>query len=259
MLIESAHRLISSERGEGDRRVPSAHHATLGQRTRGQPFRFLLMPQAERRLLSVPKGVSVEALISERLRACTFVSTLVEIDGEAIVGAWDPGTAGSDQFPARIVSLDPAVQKRGLTVEHLAATLDGLGLVEDARRVRMPGGLHVVLASLGDVVVHHVYDSKGVRSIVEYQTLPIKESGRRLPEAYDALRGKTVGIVGTGSLGSKVAVTLARAGFGRFVLIDDDVFLPGNLVRNELGLAAIGIHKVDALAARLAAVRGRSR
>lgn len=257
MLIESAHRLISGERGEGDRRVPSAHHATLGQRTRGQPFRFLLMPQAERRLASLPKGASVKALVSERMRAHTFVSTLVEVDGEAIAGAWEPGTADSDQFPARIVSLDPAAPKRGLTIERLAATLEGLGLVEDARRVRMPGSMHVVLASPGDVVVHYVYDSKGVRSVVEYQTLPVTDPGRRLPEAYDALRGKSVGIVGTGSLGSKVAVTLARAGFGQFVLIDDDVFLPGNLVRNELGLAAIGIHKVDALAARLAAVRGK--
>jgi hypothetical protein len=256
MLIESAHRLISGERGEGDRQVPSAHHTTLGQRTRGQPFRFLLMPQADHRLASVPKGASVEALISERMRDHTFVSTIVEVDGEPIAGAWEPGTAGSHQFTAWIVSLDPTASKRGLTVERLAATLEGLNLVEEARRVRMPGGVHVILASPGDVVVHYVYDSKGVRSIVEYETLPITDPGRRLPEAYDTLRGKSVGIVGTGSLGSKVAVTLARSGFGRFVLIDDDVFLPGNLVRNELGLAAIGIHKVDALAARLAAVRG---
>lgn len=258
MLIESTHRLIAGERGEGNRRVPSAHHATLGQRTRGQPFRFILMPQAERRLASIPEGTSVEALMSEKMRTRTFVSTLVAMDGEAVSGAWEPGAVGSSQYPARVVSVNPNTAKRGLTVDQLAAMLEEVGLEEDGKGVRTPGdGVFVVLASPGDWVVYHVYDHKGVRDSVEYRTLPIEDQGRRLPEAYDALLDKTVGIVGAGSLGSKVAVMLARTGFGRFVLIDDDVFLPGNLVRNELGLAAIGVHKVDALAARLTAVRGK--
>jgi molybdopterin/thiamine biosynthesis adenylyltransferase len=258
MLIASTHRLIAGERGEGNRRVPSAHHVTLGQRTRGQPFRFLLMPEAERRLASIPGGTSVEALLSERKRTRTFVSTLVAMDGETVLGAWEPGAAGASQYPARVVSLNPVTPKRGLTVDQLATMLAKLGLREDETRVRTLGdGVFVVLASPGNWVVYYLYDSKGVREGVEYETLSVTEQGRRLPEAYDALLDKTVGIVGAGSLGSKVAVMLARTGFGRFVLIDDDVFLPGNLVRNELGLAAIGVHKVDALAARLMAVRGK--
>lgn len=258
MLIESTHRLIAGERGEGNQRVPSAHHVTLGQRTRGQPFRFLLMPQSEQRLASIPEGTSVEALLSERNRTRTFVSTLVAMDGETVSGAWEPSAAGASQYPARVVSLNPVTPKRGLTVDQLATMLAKLGLVEDGIRVQTLGeGAFVVLASPGDWVVYYLYDSKGGREAVEYETLPVTDQGRRLPEAYDALLDKTVGIVGAGSLGSKVAVMLARTGFGRFVLIDDDVFLPVNLVRNELGLAAIGVHKVDALAARLTAVRGK--
>lgn len=258
MLIESAHRLIAGERGESDREVPSAHHATLGQRTRGQPFRFLLMAQAERRLASIQEGTSVEAVVSERMSTHTFLSTLVAVGGEVVPGAWEPGVEGSNEFPARVIALGTDMPKRGLTVDHMAAMLEGIGLGEDAQRVRTQGdNVHVVLASPGDVAAYYIYDSKGARSSVEYKTLPVMDRGRRLPECYDALRDKVVGIVGTGSLGSKVAVTLARAGFDRFVLVDDDLFLPGNLVRNELGLAAIGSHKVDALAARLAAVRGK--
>ena len=258
MLVESTHRLIAGERGENNRPVPSAHHATLGQRTRGQPFRFLLMPQAQLRLESIPEGTSVEALMSERNRTRTCVSTLVAIDGETVSGAWEPSAAGASQHPARIVSLNPATPKYGLTVDQLAAMLAGIGLVEDETRVRTLGNdVFVALASRGDWVVYYLFDHEGARASVEYRTLPVTDQGRRLPETYDALRDKTVGIVGAGSLGSKVAVMLARNGFERFVLIDDDVFLPGNLVRNELGLAAIGIHKVDALAARLTAVRGK--
>lgn len=56
----------------------------------------------------------------------------------------------------------------------------------------------------------------------------------------------TVGIVGLGSMGSKVALSLARAGVRKFRLVDDDVLLPGNLVRNALDWRSVGRHKVEA-------------
>ena len=42
---------------------------------------------------------------------------------------------------------------------------------------------------------------------------------------------------------------------GRFLLLDGDVLLPGNLVRHDLDWASVGGHKVDELAWRLAVVR----
>ena len=47
---------------------------------------------------------------------------------------------------------------------------------------------------------------------------------------------------------------LAQAGVEAFVLLDDDVFLPDNLVRHELDWSSMGEHKVDALARHLALV-----
>jgi molybdopterin/thiamine biosynthesis adenylyltransferase len=52
-------------------------------------------------------------------------------------------------------------------------------------------------------------------------------------------------------MGSKVATSLARAGVGCFNLIDDDVFLCENLVRNDLDWQSLGSHKADALSRRL--------
>ena len=49
---------------------------------------------------------------------------------------------------------------------------------------------------------------------------------------------------------------LLRSGVRRFILVDDDVLLPANLTRNELSASAIGVHKVDALQARLIEVAG---
>ncbi|MES3013183.1 MAG: ThiF family adenylyltransferase [Pseudomonadota bacterium] len=76
-------------------------------------------------------------------------------------------------------------------------------------------------------------------------------SQSRLPPAYDRLHGLTVGIVGLGSLGGKVAVSLARAGVLRFVLVDDDALAPQNLVRNELDWLSVGFEKVDATAHKI--------
>jgi len=73
----------------------------------------------------------------------------------------------------------------------------------------------------------------------------------RIPEECKALNEKSVGIVGLGSVGSKVAISLARMGISSFYLIDDDVFLPENICRNALNWRNVGEHKVDAVSGEL--------
>jgi molybdopterin/thiamine biosynthesis adenylyltransferase len=89
-------------------------------------------------------------------------------------------------------------------------------------------------------------------AIVRFETI-VGSHGTcaRLSDAYQALSAKQVTVVGCGSAGSKIAVSLARSGVGRFVLVDDDVFLSENLVRNELDWRDVGSHKADAVSARL--------
>lgn len=77
------------------------------------------------------------------------------------------------------------------------------------------------------------------------------DTGFRLTDKHAGLSEKAAFIVGCGSMGSKIATALARAGVGRFVLVDDDVFLPENLVRHDLDWRSVGTHKVDALSYRL--------
>jgi molybdopterin/thiamine biosynthesis adenylyltransferase len=76
-------------------------------------------------------------------------------------------------------------------------------------------------------------------------------SPSRLDQDHIALAGRKVALVGCGSLGSKIATMLARSGVGQFVLIDDDILLPENLVRNDLDWREVTMHKVDALANKL--------
>ena len=60
---------------------------------------------------------------------------------------------------------------------------------------------------------------------------------------------KTVAI-GAGALGSQVIMNLARAGFGRWTIVDDDRVLPHNLARHAL-IAGAGVRKASALAQHL--------
>jgi molybdopterin/thiamine biosynthesis adenylyltransferase len=64
----------------------------------------------------------------------------------------------------------------------------------------------------------------------------------------DALRGKNVLVVGLGSGGSTVALELAKAGVGGFVLVDPDHVEESNLIRHECDDRYYGWNKAEAVA-----------
>lgn len=72
----------------------------------------------------------------------------------------------------------------------------------------------------------------------------------QLPEVR-ALQGKTVTVLGCGSLGSGVATLLAKAGVGGLNLIDPEVLASENTSRHDLGMSDVGRWKANALAERL--------
>lgn len=77
----------------------------------------------------------------------------------------------------------------------------------------------------------------------------------RLDRAYltprsgglSSLNGKHVALIGCGSVGSYIGLELARAGIGKFTLIDADVLTYENVYRHAVGQYAVGLFKVDAL------------
>ena len=79
-----------------------------------------------------------------------------------------------------------------------------------------------------------------------YPLVETSEEAQRLPAHFSNLSSVSVAIVGMGSLGSKIAVSLARAGVRNFVLVDDDVVLPHNLVRHQLNWLDVGFSKLNA-------------
>lgn len=70
---------------------------------------------------------------------------------------------------------------------------------------------------------------------------------RDLSGVAQKLEGARVVCVGVGSLGSTVALQLARSGVGHLTLIDPDHLVSANLGRHVLGADDLGLPKVEAL------------
>ncbi|MEB3806809.1 MAG: ThiF family adenylyltransferase [Desulfurococcales archaeon] len=71
----------------------------------------------------------------------------------------------------------------------------------------------------------------------------------RISRVHDLnrLSRRTVAIVGLGSGGSNIALLLAKAGVGRLLLVDDDVYVPSNVIRSAPTMAEVGYSKVEAV------------
>lgn len=75
--------------------------------------------------------------------------------------------------------------------------------------------------------------------------------GRGQDSRTAQLREKTVAVIGCGSVGAAIAVTLAQAGVGRLALIDFDILKWSNIGRHVLGATYVGQPKSKALAEKL--------
>ena len=66
-------------------------------------------------------------------------------------------------------------------------------------------------------------------------------------DLQNKISSTTVGICGLGGLGSNIAITLARAGIGKLILIDFDKVDITNLHRQQYKANQIGMYKTEAL------------
>ncbi|WP_282611013.1 ThiF family adenylyltransferase [Pelagibius sp. Alg239-R121] len=91
--------------------------------------------------------------------------------------------------------------------------------------------------------------------LMSFTTVLAPFDGNRSGVPSADIREKKVGIVGLGSLGSKIAVSLARSGVRRFELVDGDILNTGNLERHDGDWRDVGRHKVELTAHRLRLIR----
>ena len=80
----------------------------------------------------------------------------------------------------------------------------------------------------------------------ELYVIEVPEKDVRRPASLAGTADKRVGIVGLGSLGSKVALSLARSGQRRFTLVDSDLLLAENISRHAAVIDHVGMLKARA-------------
>lgn len=66
-----------------------------------------------------------------------------------------------------------------------------------------------------------------------------------------SMRKKEAVILGCGSVGSLVALQLAKSGVGKFLLVDNDIIEYHNLCRHQCGISDVGKYKTIALKERI--------
>ncbi|MBQ8508174.1 MAG: thiamine biosynthesis protein ThiF [Clostridia bacterium] len=88
----------------------------------------------------------------------------------------------------------------------------------------------------------------GIPTKEEMRAALIDRHGEELQRRFEAA---TVAICGLGGLGSNIAISLARAGVGRLILIDFDRVDISNLHRQQYKASQLGLYKTEALAQNL--------
>jgi len=255
-IIGSTHRLVSTENpAEGEpQRVRSAHSLTRGQEMRSTRGRFLVTADLRDFAATMPEGIPIPCemrLFFPRKSGVAVIEKLKLPDGSE----WKPqgiprlGSA----YRGIMVRNAPADLASITGDEGEAAALNLRNLCAEQMQPSLTAYLdrEFLIATDGVDFCLWWQLSADKDDFTRFGTLDIDDDQPRLPASHDALTNKKVAVIGCGSVGSKIATSLARSGVSAFLLVDDDVLIRKNLVRNDLDWRAMGEHKGDGLAARI--------
>ena len=268
-MLESAYRLCEIENPLGVNRpdmpivAPSRHQLTVGQEVRGKWARWYSSEELRRVFADQAK-----------LAVGGFKFSLRDLEENWIVLIHEATPLGGEvwrdaQIPTRLPEALPRDLWTGVWFKtDLEATA-----------IRGAENLEALRSALAELSASEYLSTDGSSPIVEFErpirgVLVVDRTGdshlfvvlssgtaikcaairsepsiiaSRSPKRSD-LAGKSVGIVGLGSAGSKIALSLARMGARKLYLVDHDLLLPENLMRNGLDWQGVGEHKVDATA-----------
>lgn len=248
-MILSAHRLLLGERPSPNEQgvVASRHKTTLGQDLRYQFTRFLVTRKFEEIVADIPVGTMLSANTIGILHQESYVNVVSSI---IIPGSetWLEGVPEPLKFVGyeRPIALFRWPDGAPLPPEEsLVAFRSALA----ERNMLLPAVTYAMLVQGSRIRAYYL--SEGDDKIQEVSIIPPQPYAARLDKSHSPLNTRKVGIVGCGSLGSKLAVMLARSGVSKFLLVDDDILFPDNLVRHDSDWRDVGTHKADSVASRI--------
>ena len=257
-IIRSAHKLLFIENPKEKRLAqivaPSRHSLTLGQKLRSILWRFVVNDDLITYTRSLPEnacGMVQFWIMCNRNKVTAFAHRLTLVNSNI----WENTTLPKElekttlQIECRFCKTNLEVNTLNFSsLNSLIAALKTKDL-NASQRMSKPTSL-ILFNTKGKLYLFSVSDrNKWIR----FTNVDIsnKKDNSRLPAEFTILKRKKVGIVGVGSAGSKMAISLARTGVRDFLLVDHDIFLPENICRHELNWEDIGQHKVDGIAHQL--------
>lgn len=259
MMIASTYRLLSGEQTSQDERavVPDAHRASLGQQLRSAKGRYLTTAAFREFMAQMTAGTCAPGtavdLAAPGKTWVAYVTAIGPLTSPDWIESEIPQTSGKS-YPAILIRV-PALEDVTITeYEHVEALISKSVGSDSLPANNVSSARIVVVSDARSTRMFFAYLHEEQHKVYPYRTVDLESEPPRLSRAHANLEGEKVGIVGAGSLGSKIAVTLARSGVRSFVLVDDDILKPGNLVRQELDARALGAHKVHGLEERVKAV-----
>lgn len=172
--------------------------------------------------------------------------SVLEHDGSILVGALPPRAVEVEEAPAYLAGL----------IAYLSTPRSRAEAIERAMR---EGGIDTEEAELlvdellgAGILARYDIDegSRYARHLLYYDLLGVEAEA-----AQEALSKSTVGLIGTGGIGTNLAMTLVAAGVGNVVFSDGDKVELSNLTRQTLfDESAVGRPKVEVAAERLRAL-----
>ncbi len=261
-MVRSAYKLLTTEKHpEKTAAVPSAHYETPGQSMRSAWQRFVATSKLLRAWRALPPQSRVAiktATIFNNNATVTYITKITDPEG-AECNVSDLPTGITTSFPLFSLASDGWLFKSDSfndspsisTSDELLKVLIAAGFSTDDIFVRDEDNYKArLIALLGtESEALHVFliKSEEKPTLTECGVILPAPKETRLPDECQQLSRVRVGIVGLGSVGSKIAVSLARSGVRHFLLIDDDYMVPENLIRHELEWTHVGVHKADAV------------
>jgi len=261
-MIRSAYKLLSTEQHpETSTAVPSAHQLTPGQSMNNAWQRFVATEQLLSALNNLPiqsrTTIKIATLLHDSA-SVTYVTKITNSDGDER-GIPDLPEGVSSSFPLFSIPRDGLIFKSEAFTdtstitksEDLISALSKAGFetddifIQDGERYKAK--LIVLLGTETKSLKVFLTKMEKEPSFSICRLILPEPKMSRLPVEFEQLSSVRVGIVGLGSVGSKIAASIARSGISNFLLIDDDYLIPENLVRHELTWTHAGVHKVDAV------------
>jgi len=189
-----------------------------------------------------PRVVVAEGAFAGLTAGAHFELEAVAQDEGSVLHVVKPGGAPWRLRGARMRAAAVVVEAGGLEAWMARATrtaVDAGAPGQVALVVEAGSGRVAALVRRGEVLRRATVVTVPVASELLSRSRGVLES--------DLLASKRVAIAGVGSGGSAIAVDLAKAGVGSFVLIDADRLDPGNVSRHACGLGDVGRLKVHAV------------